>query len=92
MLALYQIEFDPDEEGVDHTFRVVIQSPDLKAVGGSTELYSFRAPYCEFAGPASLFVYCEVGVNFDTAGIYPTVLLIDEEPVNVFGLLVLRAV
>ncbi len=90
LLVLYQFEFEPEEEGTEYQFRVVIQNPDLKAVGGSEQSFPLKAPYSEFAGPVSLFVHCDVGVMFDTPGIYPTILLINEVPTNVCGLLVVQ--
>lgn len=88
LIALYIFEFDPDEEGTEYQIRVEIQNPDMNLAGGSIQTYSVVAPYNEFGGVATLFVCCEVRVMFDSPGIYPTILVIDENHADVHGLLV----
>ena len=82
MTVVACLELEPDEADIEHSFKLVIQNPDMEACGAS-KMMDFGPVAHPFPGTVPLFVYADTTVEFTGQGIYPVILLVDEQVAHV---------
>lgn len=81
MTMVYFIEFGAEEQGESFRTRVVVQTPDMKACGGSAEEGESVVVGNPFGGPSQVLIFHEVILSVESYGLYPVILVLNDRPV-----------